>query len=130
MGDVAEPRVAYLGKDVVVSAETIRSVGGVSPTRVFRFAGKCESGGCGQFKNGSCRLGADILKGLEPVSDRLPACTIRGTCRWFAENGPAVCLRCASVVTTVTSGDALLGPIAANRPTPVHASATVHAEGG
>lgn len=114
VGDVAEPRIAYLAKDVVVSEEMIQTAGGVSPTRIFRFAGKCVNGACAQFKDGGCRLGGDVSKGIAPVSDRLPPCTIRRTCRWFAENGPDVCLRCARVVTTLMGEDTTLSPIAAN----------------
>lgn len=112
LGDVAEPRVAYLEKGVAVTPEMLESTGSVSPTRILRFAGTCANSACGQFKNGGCRLGKDILKGLQPVVDRIPPCTIRATCRWFAENGPEVCLRCARIMTSVHESDATLAPIA------------------
>ena len=113
LGDVDEPRVAYLEKGVTVAPETLEALGGVAPTRVLRFAGTCANGACGQFKDGGCRLGKDILARLAPATDRIPACTIRATCRWFAENGPPVCLRCARVVTTVHDSDTVLAPVAA-----------------
>lgn len=112
LGDVSEPRVAYLEKGVAVTPEMLEKAGEVSPTRVLRFAGTCANSACGQFKNGGCRLGKDILQGLKPVADRIPACTIRATCRWFAENGPDICLRCARVVTSVHASDETLTPIA------------------
>lgn len=114
LGSVEEPEIAYTKKGVAVSEEMLKAVGPADPTRVFRFAGKCVNGGCAQFRNGACRLGADVLAGIPAVTDRLPACTIRATCRWFAENGPDVCRRCARVVTTVFD-DAVLRPIAADR---------------
>lgn len=117
LGEVDEPRVAYLEKGVAVSQEMLDGVEGVLPTRVFRFAGKCVNGACAQFKNGGCRLGGDVLTGLAPVNERIPACTIRATCRWYAENGPDVCLRCARVVTSV-GADAVLTPIAVAVPSP------------
>lgn len=112
LGDVAEPRVAYLEKGVAVTPEMLERTGGVSPTRVLRFAGACANSACGQFKDGGCRLGKDILKELAPAVDRVPPCTIRATCRWFAENGPDICLRCARVVTSVHESDEALAPIA------------------
>lgn len=112
LGDVHEPRVAYLEKGVAVTPEMLDAAGAVSPTRILRFSGTCANSACGQFKNGGCRLGKDILKNLEPVVDRIPPCTIRATCRWFAENGPEVCLRCARVTTSVHASDATLTPIA------------------
>lgn len=101
VGDVDKPRVAYLEKGVEVSQQALDAVGHVAPTRILRFAGKCANGACAQFSNGGCSLGTNILKKMDAVTDKIPACTIRATCRWFAENGPDVCLRCSSVVTTV-----------------------------
>lgn len=109
-GSVGEPRVSYLEKGVDVLPDVLETID-VSPTRVFRFSAKCENAMCGQFRDGGCRLGKDIVRGVEPVAEQLPACTIRGTCRWFAENGREVCLRCARVVTTVFRADTTLGPI-------------------
>jgi len=37
------------------------------------------------------------------VVSELPSCQIRDTCRWFAEEGGAACLRCPQVVTLVPS---------------------------
>jgi hypothetical protein len=105
LGDEREQRVAYLEKGVEVPREAIESLEGVSPTRVLRFAGKCASSGCVQFQNGRCRLGKDILEGITPAPERIPDCSIRPTCRWFAENGPEICKRCSRVVTSVTTGE-------------------------
>jgi hypothetical protein len=110
LGGVEEPRVAYLEKGVALSGEAIGAIADVSPTRVLRFAGKCANGACAQFRNGGCSLGTNIRHNLAPVADRIPACTIRATCRWFAENGPEVCLRCSRVVTSVLDGDPVLAP--------------------
>jgi hypothetical protein len=105
LGDEREQRLAYLEEGVTLPRETIESLEGVSPTRVLRFAGKCAGSGCIQFQDGRCRLGRDILNSIEPVPQRIPDCSIRPTCRWFAENGPEICKRCSRVVTTVTHGE-------------------------
>ena len=112
LGDEHEPRVAYLEKGVAVPPEALNPIEGVSPTRVLRFAGKCLSSGCAQFQEGRCRLGRDILASVDPAPDRVPDCSIRPTCRWFAENGAEVCKRCARIMTTVTRGEPKLLEIA------------------
>ncbi|MBL8345292.1 MAG: hypothetical protein JNN03_07610 [Rubrivivax sp.] len=54
---------------------------------------------------------------LEPVVDHLPPCLLRATCRWRAERGPEVCLRCPQVATMVPEGGRLaeigITPVAA-----------------
>lgn len=110
LGDAENPRVAYLEKRVLVPPQTLDALDGVSPTRVFRFSGKCVEGACAQFKDGACRLGQQVLRRLGPAADQTPACTVRATCRWFAENGAEVCLRCPRVVTTAID-DPVLRPL-------------------
>lgn len=101
--DVAEgaPRIAYLKANAVISPEVMASLGVVDPVRVFRFSGKCENGRCAQFDGGRCGLGARIAAQLPAVVDALPSCRIRASCRWFAEQGGDICLRCPQVVTLV-----------------------------
>jgi hypothetical protein len=36
---------------------------------------------------------------LPAVVDVLPICTIRASCRWYAQEGRDACLRCPQVVT-------------------------------
>jgi hypothetical protein len=112
-GDVGQPRLSYLEKDVAIPEEMLVPPAGISPTRIFRFAGTCIGGACAQFGGGQCQLGTKISRMLDPVTDVAPACTIRATCRWFAENGTAACMRCPQVVTTVTTADEELGAVVA-----------------
>lgn len=107
-GTVDRPHVSYLEKGVEVTPDLIEQVGDIDPKRVFRFSGQCKNDACGQFRSGHCRLGQDIVRMLTPVVDQLPACTIRATCRWYAENGRDACLRCPQVVTTTTRHDSEL----------------------
>lgn len=98
-GTPEAPRVAYLKKSATVDAATISNLGDIDPTHVFRFAAKCDQARCAHFSGERCTLGERIATMLEPVVDTLPSCQIRPNCRWHAERGPAVCLRCPQVVT-------------------------------
>lgn len=113
LGEGATPRVAYLEKGVTVSVDDLESLADVRATRVLRFAARCESGSCAQFRDGACRLGRDVVAMVGQADSTPPACSIRRTCRWFAENGPSVCLRCSRVVTDPARDDAVLMTIAA-----------------
>ncbi|MGH8308995.1 MAG: hypothetical protein ACRETX_04285 [Steroidobacteraceae bacterium] len=76
---------------------------------MFRFAAKCEERRCSHFDGAHCTLAARIRQSLMPVVDRLPPCTVRPTCRWYAEQGGSICLRCPQIVTlNVASGDDVL----------------------
>lgn len=102
IGGTAEaPRASYLAKGVDVPEALQATPEGILPTRIFRFTGTCQASGCQQFANGNCQLGKTVNRLLEPASDEIPACTIRANCRWFAENGSAICLKCPQVVTTL-----------------------------
>lgn len=100
-GTPAEPRVAYLKKKAQVTPEMLGELGDVDPTRVFRYAARCENGRCAQYEDGRCSLAQRIVRHLAPVVAELPSCQIRDTCRWFAEESGAACLRCPQVVTLV-----------------------------
>jgi len=100
-GTPEEPRLAYLKKSAQVDEAMLRSLGPLDPTQVFRYTGRCENSRCAQFANGRCSLGRLIVERLPEVVDSLPSCRIRATCRWFAEEGEAACLRCPQVVTLV-----------------------------
>lgn len=116
-GTLDEPRVAYLRVDALVEEDTIERLG-VDPTHVFRFAARCEEGGCAQFDGQRCGLGRRIVEGLDPVADRLPPCQIRASCRWHAENGRSACVRCPQVVTLVPRGQGELSRVARLPATP------------
>ncbi len=113
LGTPEKPEVVYVSRDVDASVDEV--LGQVDPTilptRILRFSARCQNGGCAQFDGHGCRLGRDIAKLMAPASDTPPPCNIRKSCRWYAENGPSVCLRCSRVVTTVTASDELM-PIA------------------
>jgi hypothetical protein len=105
------PRVAYLQPGVRVPKSILVKLQlaepSVEPTEIFRFVASCEEHRCTHFDGARCRLGERVARQLEPVVDTLPPCQIRASCRWFAEQGRQVCLRCPQIVTRVPSGDSL-----------------------
>lgn len=111
-GTAEEPRVAYLKADAAVTDEMLEGLGDLQPTQVFRYAARCEESRCAQFDKGCCSLGKRIAEMLPEVTDALPSCQIRPTCRWHAEIGRAACLRCPQVMTLVPSGESGLARVA------------------
>lgn len=103
-GTAAEPRVAYLKQEAVIPAADVPPTPGLEPIEVFRFAARCEEGRCAQYADGRCSLGQRLVAGVDAVVDTLPSCTIRNTCRWYAEQGRPACLRCPQVVTLMPKG--------------------------
>lgn len=92
------PRVSYVS-GVAPVTEDLLSAATPSPTMVLRFAAQCEMSRCRHFGGGSCTLASRIAMILPKVTQTLPACSIRRSCRWFAEQGGTICLRCSQVVT-------------------------------
>ena len=77
--------------------------GGRIPEQTFRFSSPCLKGGCGQWAGGGCGIARGLAalpspNSLEEAS--LPACAIRDQCRWFAQEGAAVCGICPQVATS------------------------------
>ena len=108
VGGTAEmPVVSYLPEPIPVSAKLLQLARPVRPTEVFRFAAPCAESGCQHYdvgsrgESGSCRLAERITAELPPISsEKLVACRIRGSCRWWSEQGRAACSRCPIIVTS------------------------------
>lgn len=120
LGDRQTPEVAYLAKQTTLDPGMDLAAQGVDPGHAFRFTAQCAQSKCGQWNRGGCRLGRDIAARLQPVVDTAPACAIRSTCRWFAENGVSACVRCPQVTTRVTAKDTRLYAVAADMPARHH----------
>lgn len=95
------PRLAYM-REPLPASEVAGMTQEVSPTRIFRFAAPCEQQRCKHFDGADCQLVKRVVEKMESVTERAPPCLIRQTCRWFAQEGKAACMRCPSVVTNVT----------------------------
>jgi hypothetical protein len=71
------------------------------PERRFRFSGPCVEAACPQWTGAGCRIAEVVAeKGTDCnfVASRMPACTIRPSCRWFFQIGPAACAACPTIV--------------------------------
>jgi hypothetical protein len=101
-GTPTAPRVAYLRRDAVVPLADLPDLRGLEPGHVFRIAATCEQSGCVHFESSQCALARRIAAQLQPVVDTLPPCQIRAGCRWYAEQGAAICYRCPQVMTFAT----------------------------
>jgi len=112
-GTPEAPRVAYLKAEAVVTPELAERIGDLPPTSVFRYAARCEESRCVHHDGNRCALGARIAAMLEPVTDSLPSCQIRPSCRWYAEVGGEACRRCPQVVTAIPEAQARLREVAA-----------------
>jgi hypothetical protein len=103
-------KLAYLQPPVPVDAEfAAREAARGRPEQRYRFAAPCLEGGCPQWTGRRCAV-ADMAAGLvdlglpaSPAS--LPACGIRHSCRWYAQNGPAACAACPLIVADMGGTD-------------------------
>jgi hypothetical protein len=98
-GVPGRPRILPTARAMPVTPELLQSAAPVRPSEVFRFAAGCGGEQCVHFKNEACQLAARSVQLLEEVSEELPTCPIRPKCRWFRQEGPAICKRCPQVVT-------------------------------
>jgi len=97
-GTLDAPRASYL--DRAASLDDVHAdLHGVDPIQVLRIGATCEESKCAHFDGSRCGLAARVDQMLEPVVDILPRCALRRTCRWYAERGGSICLRCPQVVT-------------------------------
>jgi hypothetical protein len=113
-GTPTEPLVAYLKKSAVVDSAILKTLDGLDPKQVFRFAGKCEEHRCVHFEGAKCTLVQRIVASLDPVVDVAPPCQIRPTCRWHAERGVEACRRCPQIVTMIPRAKSPLNQVASS----------------
>ncbi len=91
--------IAYLNEEVPVTGELLAQAGPANPNTVFRISAHCEEKRCSHFDGQDCNLAKRIVQILPAVVEALPTCLIRGTCRWYVQEGKSACLRCPQVVT-------------------------------
>lgn len=117
-GGPDEPRLAYLNAHVPATPDVLQMAEPVAPTEVFRLAARCEEKHCTHFDGAQCRLAARIVSMLPAVTETLPPCVIRPSCRWHRQEGRAACLRCPQIVTLNVDADVRLADVAGVPPTP------------
>lgn len=98
-GTAEEPELVYLNERVPVTDELLARAAPAKPGQIFRIAAQCDENGCTHFDGKRCRLATRIVQILPAVTEGLPACVIRPTCRWYQQEGRAACLRCPQVIT-------------------------------
>ncbi len=103
MGTREEPRLAHLIEPKPVTNDLLALANPVAPTEIFRFAASCAGDDCQHFDGAKCRLATRIVENLPTVSEELPPCSIRSTCRWWQQEGKAACMRCPQIVTDTYS---------------------------
>jgi hypothetical protein len=107
-GAPGAPRVAPTEAPVEVTPALLELAGPVSPSEVFRFASTCRTSACTHFKGGACQLAVRSVAILPEVTEALAPCAIRPACRWFRQEGPAICRRCPQIVTDQFSPSAAM----------------------
>jgi hypothetical protein len=106
VGTPESPHVVHLDRVKPIPPELLALDSPVKPSEIFRIAAPCIENGCKHFDGAKCRLTTRIVEGLptvtEPLAEglrqRIPACAIRSTCRWWYQEGAAACARCQQVV--------------------------------
>ena len=107
LGVVIGPgQVAYLNPGIPATQEMIESLGsnGIAIENRMRFSGPCMEHRCVQWAGepgtGRCGLIDHALDALRVDQDAapLPHCSIRATCRWFAQHARAACAACPEVI--------------------------------
>jgi hypothetical protein len=98
-GEPGSPRVMPTEDPIEVTEDLLALAGPVSPSEVFRFASRCRGKACVHFSGDACQLAARGVAILPEVVTELPKCAIRPQCRWFRQEGLAMCKRCPQIVT-------------------------------
>jgi hypothetical protein len=97
-GTPEQPELVHLPQTKQIPPELLTLASPVRPTEIFRIAAKCIENDCQHFDGTQCRLIDRIVDGLPTVTETLPPCPIRSTCRWWHQEGKEACRRCLQVV--------------------------------
>jgi hypothetical protein len=103
VGTSEEPRLAHLTEPRLVTDDLLALADPVTPTEIFRFAAVCAGDDCQHFDGAKCRIATRIVESFPTVSEQLPPCSIRSTCRWWQQEGKSACMRCPQIVTDTYS---------------------------
>lgn len=96
-------RVKILPHPVKVTLGTLAALTSseIPATDIFRFASPCQTSQCLHWRESEskCGVATGLIQIMPKANEKLPACTLRAACRWFAQEGQASCGRCANVIT-------------------------------
>lgn len=92
------------------------SMDGIAAEQKFRFTNKCIESGCQQWNGKGCGVVEQVIQFLDhlPVSETIPDCPIRPTCRWYLQKGPSSCKVCPFIVSEITEEDVVVAPVIEN----------------
>jgi hypothetical protein len=94
--------VAYISPNVPVTSALLDAfhTSGIQAENRLRFASRCMEQSCVHWSVDRCGLidRAVPLLGKPDLTEALPNCGIRGTCRWFSQHGRKACAACPEVV--------------------------------
>jgi hypothetical protein len=112
--------LAYLQTPVTVDEGFVaRARAEGSPERRFRFTGTCLERGCPQWTGERCAVADEVVSSISvAIPSKLPVCTIRGSCRWFAQSGAAACRVCDRVVADSGGVETYASRISSSRSQP------------
>ncbi len=100
----SDGRIANLRTAMPIDAAFIDAARDAGPPEQrMRFASPCATTGCSQWTGERCGVIDRVLDHLKDATvaqrETLPACPIRGTCRWYDQSGASACYACELVVT-------------------------------
>ena len=107
LGVVTGPgQVAYINPPIPATEEMLDSFArsGIPIENRMRFSGRCMEHRCVQWAGGPgagrCGLIDHALVELSITegAETLPHCSIRATCRWFAQHKRAACAACPEII--------------------------------
>jgi hypothetical protein len=104
-------RPAYLPDRMVVTDDLLQQTDPDTLERRFRFASPCQEAACGHWSDSRCGIPAKLAALVTPDDpSRVPRCSIRHDCRWFAQAGFDACRLCPLVARTAQSQGPAQGP--------------------
>jgi hypothetical protein len=109
--------VGYVSPQMKVDEDFVRKAHeGRTPEKRFRFSQPCIESGCIQWTGSRCGVidralqAAEDAQVVDTSDKKLPRCTIRPRCRWFAQVGREACAVCPLVTTDTNPEEAEQSP--------------------
>jgi hypothetical protein len=90
-------------------------------TDMLRLAAPCAERRCGHFDNGRCMLASRVAR-LPELTDGFSPCSFRSICRWWRQEGAAVCRRCPQITDDPSRVSDLLRRVTEPAPAPSEAA--------
>jgi hypothetical protein len=91
-------QLAYLPEAQPVTHQILERAGPAAHL-ALRVAAHCIEGACPHWNGAGCTLATRVATMMPQAVSGMPRCAIRPNCLWFAQEGPAACLRCPQIAT-------------------------------